>query len=127
MNVAASAPPRSSDRRLFAGAALCIVAIVFAGFARTYFLRPLFFREMLLATLSLLTPAIARLPLHSNLAAVLLGDLCVVLCVAVDVWLHRRLHPAFAIGAPLILIATYLAYVGVGTDAWMNFARSLVT
>lgn len=236
MNVAARTMPRLHDRRLFVGASLGILAIVFAGFARSYFLRPwfhhdplplllhvhglvmfawfaLFFvqtcliethrialhrrlgifgavlaaamlvlgpyvafhaaardvrahndaagfdlvilgydcviialfagfvacaiamrkrgdfhkRLMLLATLSLLTPAIARVPLHSNLAAVLIGDLCVLLCAAADVSLHRRLHPVFVVGAPLIIVATYLAYVGVQTAAWMNFARSLVT
>lgn len=235
MNVAARVVPRLHDRRLFIGASLGILAIMFAGFARSYFLRPLFYHDslplllhvhglvmfswfalffvqtcliethrvalhrrlgvfgvflaattlvlspyvafhaaardvrahsdaagfdlailgydcviialfagfvacaiamrrrgdfhkrlMLLATLSLLTPAIARLPLPGNLAAVLLGDLCVVLCVGTDVWLHRRLHPVFKIGAPLIIAATYLAYLGVGTAAWMNFARSLV-
>lgn len=236
MNVAARALPRLHDRPLFLGAALCILAIVFAGFARTYFLRGFFFpdplplllhvhgavmfawfalffvqtcliethrvalhrrlgmfgvvlaatmvvlgpyvafhaaardvrahdqaaafdlvilgydgviialfagfvacaiawrrrgdfhkRLMLLATLSLLTPAIARLPFLSNLQAILAGDACVVLCVVADVWLHRRLHRVFTIGAPLIVAATYLAHAGVQTAAWMNFARSLVT
>ncbi|MBS0431647.1 MAG: hypothetical protein JSS21_04485, partial [Proteobacteria bacterium] len=109
----------------------CVIIALFAGFVacaiamrkRGDFHK----RLMLLATLSLLTPAIARLPLHSNLAAVLVGDLCVVLCVAADVWMHRRLHPVFLIGTPLLIAATYLAYIGVGTDAWMNFARSLVS
>ena len=236
MNVSARLLPRMHDRRLFVGASLGVLAIMFAGFARSYFLRPLFFhvplplllhvhglvmfawfalffvqtcliethriarhrklgtfgvfvaatmlvlspyvafhaaardvrahndaaafdlailgydcviialfagfvacaiamrkrgdfhkRLMLLATLSLLTPAIARLPLHRNLDAVLLGDLCVVLCVAADAWLHRRVHPVFIIGAPLIIAATYLAYLGAQTVTWMNFARSLVT
>jgi len=242
VSVAARTLPRLHDRRLFVGAALWILAIVFAGFARSYFLRPwfhhdplplllhvhglmmfawfaLFFvqtcliethrvalhrklgifgvalaatmlvlspyvafhaaardvrahneaagfdlvilgydcmiialfagfvasaiamrkrgdihkRLMLLATLSLLTPAIGRLPFWSsdfeigNLQILLASDLCVLLCVAADVSLHGRLHPVFAIGAPLIIAATYLAYLGVGTDTWMNFARSLVT
>lgn len=108
----------------------CVITALFAGFvACAIALRKrvdLHKRLMLLATLSLLTPAIGRLPLHSNLAAVLLGDLCVVLCVVADLWLHRRLHPVFIIGAPLIIVATYLAYVGVQTSAWMNFARALV-
>lgn len=237
MNVTARVQPRPSDRRLFVAAALGILAIVFAGFARTYFLRGFFFsdplplllhvhgavmfawfalffaqtcliethhsalhrklgafglvlattmlflgpyvalraaarevhgharaadffliilgydcvittlfagfvacaialrgrgdihkRLMLLATLSLLTPAIGRFQFwDSNLQVVLAGDLCVLLCVAMDARLHRRLHPVLAIGAPLILLATYLAYVGVQTQAWMQFARALVT
>lgn len=234
MNVAARTVPRLSDRQLFVGAALCILAIVFAGFARSYFLRGFFFHDplplllhahgavmfawfalffvqtcliethrvalhrklgmfgvvlaaamlvlgpyvafhaaarevhaqdagfflailgfdlviitlfagfvacaialrglgdfhkrlMLLATLSLLGPAIARLPFLGDLQAILAGDACVVLCVVADIWLHRRLHPVFAVGAPLIIAATYLAYVGVQTATWMNFARALVT
>ena len=237
MNAAARMLPGPPDRRLFVGASLGILAVVFAGFARSYFLRSLFFHDplpvllhvhggvmfawfalflvqtclvethrialhrklgifgvflaatmlvlspyvafhaaardvrahsdaatfdlailgydcviialfagfvmcaiamrrrgdfhkrlMLLATLSLLTPAIARLPFwSSNLQAVLAGDACVLLCVAADAWLHRRVHPAFMVGAPLIIAATYLAYLGVGTGAWMNFARSLVS
>lgn len=235
MNVAAKSLRSRSDRKLFVAAGPAILAVVFAGFARTYFLRGLFFRDalpllllvhgavmfawfalffvqtclierhrvtlhrklgafgavlaaamlvigpyvafraaarevhadaedaglflailgydcviitlfagfvacaiawrgrgdyhkrlMLLATLSLLTPAIARLPLRDNLAVILLGDLCVVACVTADAWLHRRLHPVFIVGAPLILAATWLAYVGAGTRTWMNFARMLV-
>lgn len=235
MNVAPRVLARTTDRRLFVGAAICIVAIVFAGFARSYFLRPLFFHDplplllhihggvmfawfalffvqacliethrvalhrtlgifgivlaiamlilgpyvalhaaardvhahneaagidlailgydcviialfagfvacaiamrkrgdfhkrlMLLATLSLLTPAIGRI-LQVPLPSVLAGDLCVLLCVATDIWLHHRLHPVFAIGAPVIIVATYLAYLGIGTDTWMNFAQGLVT
>ncbi|WIG56319.1 MAG: hypothetical protein OJF61_002107 [Rhodanobacteraceae bacterium] len=235
MNVPARALPRLHDRRLFIGASIGIIAIVFVGFARSYFLRPLFHRDslplllhvhglvmfawfalffvqtcliethrvslhrklgiigvslaivmlflspyvafhaaardvhahdpaaefdlailgydcvivalfagfvacaiamrrrgdfhkrlMLLATLSLLTPAIGRI-VHAPLPSVLAGDVCVLLCVAADSWLHRCLHPALLLGAPLIIAATYLAYVGVGTDAWMHFARALVT
>lgn len=236
MNVTARAQPWLADRRIFVAAAIGILAIVFAGFARTYFLRGFFFsdplplllhvhgavmfawfalffvqtcliethrvalhrklgafgvalaatmlllgpyvalraaarevhghtraadffliilgydcvitalfagfvacaialrrrsdfhkRLMLLATLSLLTPAIGRFQFwSSNLQVVLAGDLCVLLCVAADVRLHRRLHQVFALGAPLILFATCLAYFGVQTDAWMQFARALV-
>lgn len=235
MSVAARAVPRLHDRRLFVGASLGILAIMFAGFARSYFLRPWFFHDplplllhvhgavmfawfalffvqtyliethrialhrglgvsgaslavtmlvlspyvafhaaardvharneaaafdlailgydsviialfagfvvcaiairrrgdfhkrlMLLATLSPLTPAIGRI-LDAPLPSVLAGDACMLLCFAIDIWLYRRLHPAFAIGAPVIIAATYLAYAGVSTDMWMNFARSLVT
>lgn len=236
MNVAARALSNFSDRRLFLAAALGIITIVFAGFARTYFLRGFFFRDplplllhvhgavmfgwfalffvqtclveahrirlhrrlgvlggalatamvilgpyvafhaaardvhvhteaarfslvvlgydcaiialfaglvacavamrgrgdfhkrlMLLATLSLLTPAIARLPFMSNVQAILAGDVCVLACVITDVRLQRRLHPVPAVGGSLILVVTCFAYVGVQTAAWMGFATRLVS
>ena len=47
MNVSARLLPRMHDRRLFVGASLGVLAIMFAGFARSYFLRPLFFHDPL--------------------------------------------------------------------------------
>lgn len=237
MNITASRLQFTSDRRLFVGAAVGTMAIVFAGFARSYFLRPLFFHDplplllhihgavmfawfvlflvqtcliethrvvlhrklgifgvvlamamvilgpyvafhaltrevhghtkatpffalilgfdlavillfavfvacaialrrtrtdfhkrlMLLATLSLLAFPIARFQfLDSNLEALLISDLCVLLCVAYDTFRHHRLHPAFAIGAPAIFAVTHLAYFGFQTQTWIRFATGLV-
>ncbi|HKR76860.1 MAG TPA: hypothetical protein VJR95_09345 [Rhodanobacter sp.] len=85
-------------------------------------------RLMLLATLSLLAFPIARFQfLDSNLEALLIADLCVLLCVAYDTFRHHRLHPAFAIGAPAIFAVTHLAYLGFQTQAWIQFATGLVS
>src|SRR5437016_2217866 len=57
-------------------------------------------RLMLLAAVNLLTPAIARIPLHfiqtgGPLVFFGLTDLCLLACVAYDSVKNRRLHPAF--------------------------------
>jgi len=88
-------------------------------------------RLMLLAALSLLTPAISRIPLdviHSGGIAVYLGltILFVLACVAVDTVKNRRLHPAFGWGAGLIILSEPLRILLGHTSAWMRFATWLV-
>lgn len=82
-------------------------------------------RLMLLATLSLLGQPLARVVSDSH--AVLLLYLCVLICVAVDTFRNRRLHPVFAWGAPLIIVSLQLTYLAVLTPTWMQFARRLVS
>lgn len=123
---------RSADFFLLVLGYDAVIVALFAGFvacAIVWRKRGDFHKRlMLLATLSLLTPALARLPFWSgNLQVLWAGDLCVLLCVAVDVRLYRRLHPVFAIGAPSIAVATYLAFVGASTPAWAQFAQHLVS
>jgi hypothetical protein len=89
-------------------------------------------RLMLLATLTILVAALARIPLgiveRGGLsAAILLDDLCIAVVVAVDTFRHRRLHPAFAWGAPLFIVSMHLADVGARTPLWMRFATRLVS
>jgi hypothetical protein len=88
-------------------------------------------RLMLLAAVSLLTPAIARIPLHfieagGPLVFFGLTDLCVLACVVFDTVKHRRLHPAFLWGALLIVASHPLRLLLAGTDVWMRFATWLV-
>jgi len=88
-------------------------------------------RLMLLATLSILTPAIARVPWDAFRAlgpALFLGltDLCVLAFVGYDTWKNRRLHPAFGWGT-LFLFASQPLRIGLAhTDAWNAFAAWLV-
>jgi hypothetical protein len=82
-------------------------------------------RLMLLATLSILGQPLARI--FSNLTTLMLVYLCVLFCVAIDTVRHRRLHPAFAWGAPSLIVALHLAYLGCQTTAWMQFARWLLS
>jgi hypothetical protein len=89
-------------------------------------------RLMLLATLGLLTPGIARIPL-----AVIqqggppvffgLGLLVVLACVAIDTVRYRRLHPAFLWGSALILAMLPLRLLVAQSAAWAQFARWLVS
>ncbi len=84
-------------------------------------------RLMLLATLSILTAAIARIPvpaIHDGGILMFFGlkDLVVVAFVAYDTWKARRLHPAFGWGALLIIVSGPLRLMLASTHAWMQFA-----
>jgi hypothetical protein len=88
-------------------------------------------RLMLLASLTLLAPAIARIPLRfietgGPLAFFGLTDLCVIACVAFDTIRNRRLHPAFAWGTLLFIGSQPLRLMLAGTHPWLRFASSLV-
>lgn len=86
---------------------------------------------MLLATLSILTAAIARIPLQFIQTGGLpvffgLTDVCILACVAFDTVKHRRLHPAFGWGGLLIVASQPLRFLLAGTPAWTDFAGWLV-
>lgn len=87
-------------------------------------------RLMLLATVSMLTPAIARLPidaLHAGGILAFMGvtDLLAIACIAWDTARHRRLHPAF-LGGAVFLVASQAAMLVVAQSAaWQPVARWL--
>jgi hypothetical protein len=88
-------------------------------------------RLMILASVSLLTAAIARIPLHfiltgGPLAFFGLTDLCLLACVAFDTIRNRRLHPAFVWGTLLIIAFQPLRLLLAGTDFWLRLATALV-
>jgi hypothetical protein len=96
-------------------------------------------RLMLLSCLFLIGPGLARIPfdrvpslafLRSGGPAGLFGlDLLVLYaCVAWDTWRYRRLHPAFAAGA-LLLIAMDLPFIWrfLSAPTWTHFASWLVS
>jgi hypothetical protein len=96
-------------------------------------------RLMLLSCLFLIGPGLARIPfdrvpslafLRSGGPAGLFGlDLLVLYaCVAWDTWRYRRLHPAFAAGA-LLLIAMDLPFIWrfLSSPTWAHFATWLVS
>lgn len=88
-------------------------------------------RLMLLAAVTLMAPAIARIPLDfiingGPLAFFGLTDLFLLAFVAFDTFRHRRLHPAFLWGSLLIIVLQPLRIVLAGTDAWVSFAGALV-
>jgi hypothetical protein len=88
-------------------------------------------RLMLLATLSLLTPGIARIPLafiQEGGPPVFFGlALFVVLgAIAFDTLRSRRLHPAFLWGGVLIVVMLPLRLLIAQTEAWAQFARWLL-
>lgn len=88
-------------------------------------------RLMLLATLSITTPGIARIPLgfiqHGGLPVFFGITIVIVLfCVIFDTVMHKRLHPAFGWGAALIVVAVPLRIALAGTLAWKQFATWLI-
>ncbi len=88
-------------------------------------------RLMLLGALSILTAAIARIPLQfiatgGPLAFFGLTDVCIILFVAIDTIRNRRLHPVFLWGTLLVIVAQPLRIILAGTGAWMTFAKWLV-
>jgi hypothetical protein len=88
-------------------------------------------RLMLLATLSILTPGTARIPIgfiQQGGLPVFFGMmvLTVIICVAVDTVKHRRLHPAFGWGGALVIASVPLRLMVAGTAAWTQFATWLV-
>ena len=88
-------------------------------------------RLMLLGTVSMLTPAVARLPIdalkQAGLPAFFAVTLaCVILIVVIDTVRHRRLHPAFGWGAALLIAAVPARIALAQTDAWVSIADRLI-
>jgi hypothetical protein len=88
-------------------------------------------RLMLLASLTVLTPAIARIPLGfiqagGPLVAFALTDLLVFACVGYDTAKNRRLHPAFGWGVLFFLLSQPARFAIASSPAWMEVARRLV-
>jgi hypothetical protein len=81
-------------------------------------------RLMLLATVTMLAPAIARVVLlltHNGVAQLLAFDFCILACVAADTALHRRLHPAFGWGAAFVVGSFHLTFIAVSAKWWLPF------
>lgn len=83
-------------------------------------------RLMLLPSVSILQPAIVRLPLRFIQTNVLMGflliDLCVLTPVVFDTIKNRRLHPAFGWGALLIVASQPLSFMLGATPVCTRFA-----
>jgi uncharacterized membrane protein YozB (DUF420 family) len=109
---------------------IMVIFAVFTGLAIHYRRRPdIHKRLMLLGSLNMLSPAIARIPiLHSGGPAVFIGltVLLVLACVAVDTIQNRRLHPAFGWGAGLLILSFPLRMFLGNTETWQRFAAWLV-
>lgn len=89
-------------------------------------------RLMVVATISILPPAFARIPLApiSNalpISAFVLGDLALLVCILWDVAMHRRLHRAYLWGGLLFVLSFPLRMGIAGTAAWQSFARWLTS
>ena len=89
-------------------------------------------RLMLLATLSLLPPAIARIAMQFPSAPVLPlafggAALIVLAAIVIDSAAHRRLHPAMLWGGLFFLISLPARILIAGTQAWQNLAGWMIS
>ncbi len=85
-------------------------------------------RLMLLATIALLTPALARFRYFGpGGPPVAIGGTCafVLACMLYDRGSHGRIHPAFLWGGLLLMISLPLRFAVTRTDAWLAIARWL--
>jgi hypothetical protein len=88
-------------------------------------------RLMLVVTLSMLTPAIARLMIMLGVAPIPplffgLADLLILACAAYDWRRNGRFHPAFSAGLAF-LVLTQVGRIAVAqTAAWTGFAKWLI-
>ena len=87
-------------------------------------------RLMLLATISILAAAIARLPfaiMQAGPPAFFgLTDIFVVACLLYDLITFRRVHRATVLGGLLIVASQPLRLMLGGTHAWLSFAGWLI-
>lgn len=110
---------------IFTFAGFFVLAVLWRGQSGTHK------RLMVLATLSIIGPAITRLPFGfiqqpSLWPSIGLSDLCMVACVVADTVRNRRLHPAFAWGG-MFLVASHPVLVALSrTAAWHQTADWLV-
>jgi len=85
-------------------------------------------RLMLVSTISILTPAIARIPgviAGGPLAFFALTDLFVIACLVYDRITRGRVHPAFWWAGGLLLASQIGRLAISGTAAWLTFAAWL--
>ena len=87
-------------------------------------------RLMLLATISILPAAIARLPFAfiqqtGPLAFFGLADLFIIPCIIYDIISRGRVHRATVLGALLIVASQPLRLMIAGTQPWLSFATWL--
>jgi len=113
------------------GDILVFTILVSAGF---YFRRQpdVHKRLMLLATISILAAAIARLPFAFILewgppAFLGLTDLFIAACLIYDLISRGRVHRATALGGLLIIASQPLRLMIGGTDVWITFATWLTS
>ena len=109
-----------------------IVFLTLVSAAMLYRRRPDFHKRlMLVASLSMLTAALARIPLDGFQAGGLPAffgamDLLLLACLAFDTIRNRRLHPAFAAAVGFVIVSQAARFLIAGTPQWRSFASWLV-
>ncbi len=85
-------------------------------------------RLMLVASIAMLTPAVARLPFAfiqqgAPLSFFAFADLVILGCIAFDTVRNRRFHPAFAAALGFLIVSQLGRLALTQTAAWMTFAK----
>jgi hypothetical protein len=107
--------------------------LLFAGFVAAALVlrrRPDYHRRlMLLATVSIIPPAIARLPWVDFRAPLAVGlSLSFVVAGAIhDLRVRGRVHPAYVWGGLALVASAPLRFLLGQSNAWQSFARFLVS
>jgi hypothetical protein len=88
-------------------------------------------RLMVLAMLSVLGPALTRLPLpfianHDVPVAIAMDISCVLVCVIADTIRNRRLHPAFGWGGTLVIGSIFVVAAFAQSSYWIRIGRWLL-
>jgi hypothetical protein len=105
--------------------------LFFAGFVALAILqrrRPAYHKRLMLLTIACMLPdALARLPVSfmTNQLIMVGLDVFMFVVVALDTLWHRRLHPVFAWGGLLFVVAFHLALYFSQTPGWIKFGESL--
>jgi hypothetical protein len=129
------ARPDSVGAPMLLGLQLFAVLLVFAiliVLGVRYRRRPDYHKRLMtLAMLSVLGPAVTRLPLsfvqnHDVGVAIVLSISIVVACIAVDTVRHRRLHPAFGWGGALVIGSIFVVAPLAQTKWWAGVTKGLV-
>jgi len=120
--------PRSDDI-FFLGFNAAVLALYsgFFGAGIAFRTRPdVHKRLMSLAALSLLPPAVGRIPLeflHRDANALIAFDVLVLAWVAIDTIRFRRLHLALAGGAALMIVVVQAAFFVAASPQWDQYWR----
>jgi hypothetical protein len=88
-------------------------------------------RLMILSTLGILTPAVARIPLHfvrayGILPVFAMADSFALAYIVYDTISHKRLHLACLWGGLLIVLSAPLRFIIGGSGAWLIFAKWVI-
>ncbi len=133
-SIAATARENSVEALKFLVVPLGDILVFISLFAIAFYYRKIVEchkRLMLLTTVSLLSPAIARIPLsfiETGGAVVFFGltDICVCVCVIFDTIRHKKLHIGFVCAALLIVLSQPLRLMLAETEIWLRLATWLV-
>jgi hypothetical protein len=116
--------------QLFAIVLVFVILISLAVYLRR---RPDYHKRfMTLAMLTVLGPALTRLPFsfianHDVSVAIVVDISCILLCIIADTVINRRLHPVFGWGGALVIGSIFAVAAFAQSAAWIHVVRRVLT